>query len=96
MKPIIIILIYIIDLYRYLLIAAVILSWLVVFNVINTRNQFVAAVSEFLYKITEPALRPIRRILPDLGGLDISPIILFLLLLLIEMYLEGYVLPFVP
>jgi len=96
MKPIIIILIYIIDLYRYLLIAAVILSWLVAFNVINTRNQFVAAVSEFLYKITEPALRPIRRILPDLGGLDISPIILFLLLLLIEMYLEGYVLPFVP
>ena len=96
MKPIIIILIYIIDLYRYLLIAAVILSWLIAFNVINTRNQFVAAVGEFLYKITEPVLRPIRRMLPDLGGLDISPIIVFLLLLLIEMYLEGYVLPFVP
>jgi YggT family protein len=96
MRPIIIVLIQIIELYRYLLIASAILSWLIAFNVVNTRNQFVAGVAEFLYRITEPLLGPIRRRLPNFGGLDISPIIAFFLLLLIEMYLEGYLLPYVP
>jgi YggT family protein len=63
---------------------------------VNTRNQFVAAVAEFLYRITEPVLSPIRRRLPNLGGLDISPIIVFFLLMLIQMYLADYVYPFVP
>jgi len=63
-------------LYIILLIASVALSWLVQFNVLNTQNQFVYAVLGFLYRLTEPALRPIRRILPNMGGLDLSPIVL--------------------
>jgi YggT family protein len=96
MKPIIYVLIQIITLYRYLLIAMAILSWLIAFNVVNTRNPFVAGVADFLFRITEPVLGPIRRRLPNFGGLDISPIIVFFLLLLIEMYLADYVYPFVP
>jgi YggT family protein len=80
----------------YLLIASAILSWLIAFNVVNTRNQFVAAVQEFLYRITEPVLAPIRRRLPSFGGLDISPIIAFFVLWLIQLYLAEYVYPFVP
>ena len=81
------------DLYVWLLIASAILSWLIAFNVVNTRNQFVAAVAEFLYRITEPALRPIRQFLPNLGGLDISPIILILLILLIQRIISYYIYP---
>jgi YggT family protein len=69
-----------ITLYVYILIASAVLSWLVAFNVVNVRNPIVAQIGDFLYRITEPALRPIRRILPNLGGIDISPIILILLL----------------
>lgn len=68
----------IIEIYIMLLIAQVILSWLTAFNVINTRNRFVYLVGDFLYRITEPALKPIRRILPKLGGIDISPVVLIL------------------
>jgi YggT family protein len=69
-----------IDIYIWLLIASVILSWLVSFNVVNTSNRFVYVVGDFLYRITEPALRPIRRVIPAFGGIDISPVILILLL----------------
>jgi YggT family protein len=62
------------------LILAVILTWLVQFNVINGRNRFVFLIGDFLMRITEPALMPIRRVLPDLGGIDISPVVLILLL----------------
>jgi YggT family protein len=75
--PILYILIQIINLYMYLLLAAAILSWLIAFSVVNTRNQFVSNIAEFLYRITEPLPGPIRRRLPGFGGLDISPIILF-------------------
>ena len=70
----------VITLYVYILIASAILSWLVAFNVVNTRNPIVDRIGDFLYRVTEPALRPIRNILPNLGGIDISPIILILLL----------------
>jgi YggT family protein len=70
----------IVDIAIILLIAQVILSWLVAFNVVNTRNTFVNAVGRFLYQITEPALRPIRRIIPSFGGIDLSPLVLALLL----------------
>ena len=70
----------IIDLYIWILIASAVLSWLVVFNVVNTRNPIVHSVGDFLYRVTEPALRPIRRYLPNVGGLDLSPIVLILLL----------------
>lgn len=73
-----------ISLYIWLLIASAILSWLVAFNVINTRNRFVYLLGDFLYRVTEPALRPIRRVLPNLGGLDISPVLLILLLLFLQ------------
>ncbi|MGL4976295.1 MAG: YggT family protein [Bosea sp. (in: a-proteobacteria)] len=67
-----------INLYIYILIASAILSWLVAFNVVNSRSPIVDRIGEFLYKVTEPALRPIRKILPNLGGIDISPIILII------------------
>lgn len=68
----------IITLYVYILIASAILSWLVAFNVVNVRNPIVARIGEFLERVTEPVLAPIRRVLPNLGGIDISPIILIL------------------
>ena len=70
----------IITIYIWILILAVVMSWLISFNMVNTGNRFVAVVAEFLFRATEPALRPIRRVLPNLGGLDISPVILILLL----------------
>lgn len=74
----------VIQLYIYILIASAVLSWLVAFNVVNVRNPIVAQIGEFLYQVTEPALRPIRRLLPNLGGVDISPVILILLMLFIQ------------
>ena len=82
MRAVLDIILIVLDLYVWLLIASAILSWLIAFNVVNTRNQFVAAVAEFLYRITEPVLAPIRRMMPNLGGLDISPIILILIIML--------------
>ena len=70
----------VITLYIWLLIAQAVLSWLIAFNVINTYNQFVTRVNEFLWRITEPALRPIRRFVPLIGGVDVTPIVLILLL----------------
>lgn len=70
----------VLDIYKWCLIAFVIMSWLISFNVVNTYNRFVFSVNDFLYKITEPALRPIRRIVPNLGGIDISPVILILII----------------
>jgi len=81
------------NLYVWLLIASAVLSWLIAFNVVNTRNQFVATVWDFLYRITEPALRPIRNMLPNLGGIDISPIILLLLIFFIQSVITRYIYP---
>jgi YggT family protein len=70
----------VISIYIWLLIASVVLSWLIAFNVITTGNRFVYEIRDFLYRITEPLLRPIRNLLPNLGGIDISPIVLILAL----------------
>jgi YggT family protein len=94
MRAILEVILIVLDLYVWLLIASAILSWLIAFNVVNTRNQFVAAVAEFLYRITEPVLAPIRSFLPSLGGLDISPIILILLILLIQKLIAYNVMPY--
>lgn len=83
------------QIYVYLLIAAAILSWLIAFGIVNTRNHAVATVGDFLYRITEPALRPIRNVLPNLGGIDISPVILILIIVLIQRIIEYYVYPYV-
>jgi YggT family protein len=70
----------IIRIYIWLLIAQAILSWLLAFGVINRYNRGVSVIGDFLYRVTEPALRPIRAILPNFGGIDISPVILILIL----------------
>jgi YggT family protein len=74
----------IITLYIWILIASAVLSWLVAFNVVNTRNPIVHSVANFLYQLTEPVLRPIRNILPNLGGIDVSPVVLVIGLLFIR------------
>ncbi|MSP48083.1 MAG: YggT family protein [Alphaproteobacteria bacterium] len=81
----------VIELYIWCLIVWVILSWLVAFNVVNTRNRFVSMVGDFLDRITEPVLRPIRRIMPNLGGIDISPIILILLIYFLRDFVNWYI-----
>ena len=82
-----------IELYIWVLIASAVLSWLVAFNVLNTRNRFVYVVGDVLHRLTEPALRPIRRILPNFGGIDLSPVALILLLVFIRQLLFEYVYP---
>ena len=82
-----------INLYWYIIIAAAIFSWLYAFNVVNSRNQFVAIVWDMLSRLTEPALKPIRRLLPDLGGVDISPIILLFILIFLEIFLNTTIQP---
>ncbi len=85
----------VIQIYIYVLIASAVLSWLIAFNVVNTRNQAVAMIADVLYRLTEPVLRPIRSILPNFGGLDLSPVVLILLLyfarsLLFEIFLGSF------
>jgi YggT family protein len=77
----------IINIYIWMLIAAAVLSWLIAFNVVNTRNPIVHSVGDFLYRVTEPALRPIRSMLPNLGGIDISPVILIIGLLFLDRFI---------
>jgi YggT family protein len=84
-----------IGLYVWALIIAAVFSLLVSFNVLDTRNRFVWTVGDFLYKITEPALRPLRRFLPNLGGIDISPMILILLLYAARIFLWQTLFPLV-
>ncbi|TDH37739.1 YggT family protein [Pseudohoeflea suaedae] len=81
------------NLYSWLLIASAIFSWLYAFNVVNPNNRFVGMIGEFLYRVTEPALRPIRRILPDLGGIDISPIVLLLIIMFLRTFLRTSIAP---
>jgi YggT family protein len=77
------------NLYVIIIIASVVLSWLVAFNVVNPYNQFVRVVRVFCEKATEPLLKPIRGFLPDLGGLDISPVILLIAVEAVRMLLES-------
>jgi YggT family protein len=81
------------QLYVYLIVASAILSWLVAFNVVNTRSNVVRSIWNFLDAVTEPALRPIRNILPNLGGVDISPVILILLIIFVQKLIQDYLLP---
>jgi YggT family protein len=94
MVPLIGFIVLVIDLYMWVVIAGAILSWLIAFNVVNTNNRFVYQVADMLFRLTEPALRPIRNVLPNLGGIDISPVILILFLLFIrDVVLLGWILP---
>ena len=80
----------ILGLYVWILIASAVLSWLVAFNVVNTRNRAVYVIGDFLYRVTEPVLAPIRRILPNLGGLDLSPIVVILIIFFIRNLMREY------
>jgi YggT family protein len=82
-----------IQIYIWLLIAQAVLSWLIAFGIVNRHNRIVGTIEDFLWRITEPALRPIRRILPNLGGIDISPVILILLLLFVQRLLVFDIAP---
>ncbi len=80
-----------INIYIWLLIASAVLSWLVSFNVVNTRNRFVYAVGDILYRVTDPALRPLRRFIPNLGGIDVTPVVLILALIFLRSLIFEYV-----
>ena len=95
MRAILNVLILALDLYKLVIIVVAVMSWLIAFNVVNARNQVVRTIWSSLVALTEPALRPIRRILPNTGGLDISPIVLFLLILLVEQIITLYIYPYV-
>ena len=82
-------------LYSYVVIANVIISWLIAFNILNTQNRFVYIILDFTYRLTEPFLNRIRRFLPNLGAFDISPIILLLLIWFIEMCMKLYIAPLI-
>lgn len=93
MRAVLDIILLILDLYRWVLIAMIIMSWLISFNVINTRNGFVEGLWRVLNQLTEPVLRPIRRIMPNFSGLDISPIIAFIVIFFIQQVIGYYIYP---
>ena len=85
----------ILKIYSYVVIANVILSWLIAFNVLNTHNRFVYSILDLTFRLTNPFLNKIRRFLPNLGSFDISPIILLLLIWFIEMCMKLYIAPLI-
>ena len=93
MRAVLDIILLILQLYWWVVLAMIIMSWLISFNVINTRNQFVESVWRILNQLTEPVLRPIRRVMPNFSGLDLSPIILFIILFFIERVIIYYLSP---
>ena len=93
--PLIQVALIVIELYMWAVIIGVVLSWLVAFNVVNTSNRFVAMVGDFIYRLTEPLLEPIRRMLPNLGGLDLSPMVLILGLIFVRGVIANLYMRFV-
>ena len=85
----------ILKLYSYVVIVNVLISWLIAFNVLNTQNRFVYSLLELTYRLTDPILNKIRRFIPNLGSLDISPVILLLLIWFIEMCMKLYIAPMI-
>ncbi|MDH4415270.1 MAG: YggT family protein [Rhizobium sp.] len=83
------------SIFTWILIGSAIFSWLYAFNVINSSNRFVASLGQFFHNVTEPVLRPIRRFMPDLGGIDISPIILLLIIFFLRSFLWNSIYPLV-
>ena len=83
------------NIYKWIVIVNVLISWLISFNVLNTQNRFVYSILELTYRLTDPFLNKIRRFLPNLGTLDISPLVLLLLIWFIEMCMKLYVAPMI-
>ena len=79
--------------FMWLIIASAIFSWLYAFNVVNPRNDIVATIGNFLYRITEPVLKPIRRFMPDLGGIDISPIVVLVIIFFLRQLIWTTIVP---
>ena len=90
MNSVVILISQITELFIWLLIIQAIMSWLINFGIINTQSNFVNMIGSFLYKVTEPLLRPIRKLLPEFGGVDISPVILIMLLIFFRNLLFEY------
>jgi YggT family protein len=90
MNSLVILISQITELFIWLLIIQAIMSWLINFGIINTQSNFVNMIGSFLYKVTEPLLRPIRKLLPEFGGVDISPVILIMLLIFFRNLLFEY------
>lgn len=93
MRAILDVVLLILDFYVWIIIASAIFSWLYAFNVVNSRNQFVSMIGNFLYQMTEPLLRPIRRILPNLGTIDLSPIALIFVIFFLQRVIAYYIYP---
>ncbi len=93
MRAILDVLMLALNLYWWIVIISAIMSWLVAFNVINPRNEIVGTIGRVVYGLTEPALRPIRRFLPNLGGIDISPIVLLLGIYFLQRLIVLYLYP---
>ncbi len=89
LEPLIQVVIMVLELYKWVLIVSIVLSWLVAFEIVNMRNRYVYMVGNFLNRLTEPALRPIRRFMPNLGGIDLSPIVLFLAIWFVQRVLGN-------
>lgn len=95
MNPIIYLVELVIEILTWVVIAGAIMSWLVAFGVVNVRNQFIRLIVDMLYRLTEPMLRPIRRVLPNLGGVDIAPVVLLVGLAVLREALRYYVWPII-
>lgn len=93
MRAILDVILLVLDLYWYIVLAMIIMSWLISFNVVNTRNQFVNQVWRILNQLTDPVLRPIRRVMPNFSGLDLSPLILFVIIYFIKQVIALYIWP---
>jgi YggT family protein len=95
MNPIIYLVELVIEILTWVVIAGAIMSWLVAFGVVNVRNQFIRLIVDMLYRLTEPMLRPIRRVLPNFGGVDIAPVVLLVALAVLREALRYYVWPII-
>ncbi|HUB63687.1 MAG TPA: YggT family protein [Methylocella sp.] len=95
MRAVLDVVLIVLQLYVYVIIAAAILSWLIAFNVVNRYNDVVRSIWNLVTALTEPLLRPIRNVIPNLGGIDISPVILLLLIFFVQRVIEDYIYPYV-
>jgi YggT family protein len=95
MRAILEVILLVLQIYVWIIIASAVLSWLVAFNVVNIRNDLVRTIWDTLNRLTEPVLRPIRDRLPNLGGIDVSPVVVFLIIMLIQKVIAYYIYPYV-
>ena len=93
MRAVLDVVLIVLELYTYVIIASAILSWLVAFNVVNRYNDFVRSVWNLVTALTEPLLKPIRGVIPNFGGIDISPVILLLLIFFLRQVIVDYIYP---